>query len=103
MHTLAEMVRPTAAVYTVIGHAHLEFLHDLDGVLRAKTEMLDLMPEDAPLVMNGDDEKLRGELRWPPERFGRALTLLANQGLISRPGGPKPAGPITSSAGTSGS
>lgn len=60
MHTLAEMVRPTAAVYTVIGHAHLEFLHDLDGVLRAKTEMLDLMPEDAPLVMNGDDEKLRG-------------------------------------------
>ncbi len=59
MSILAEMVRPTIAVYTVIGHAHLEFLHDLDGVLRAKSEMLDYMPETSPVVVNGDDEKLR--------------------------------------------
>ena len=44
MHHLARMVKPTVAVFTVIGHAHLEFLKDLDGVLRAKTEMLDDMP-----------------------------------------------------------
>ena len=60
MRLLTRMVRPTIAVYTTIGHAHLEFLHDLDGVLRAKTEMLELMPETAPVVVNGDDEKLRG-------------------------------------------
>ena len=54
------MVRPQIAVYTLIGHAHLEFLHDLDGVLRAKTEMIDYLPEDGLVVMNGDDEKLRG-------------------------------------------
>ena len=59
MTRLARMVQPTMAVYTTIGHAHLEFLHDLDGVLRAKTEMLDLMPETAPVIVNGDDEKLR--------------------------------------------
>ena len=59
MRVLAGMVRPTIAVYTNIGHAHLEFLHDLDGVLRAKTEMLETMPETAPVVVNGDDEKLR--------------------------------------------
>ena len=59
MTHLAAIARPTMAVYTVIGHAHLEFLHDLDGVLRAKTEMLALMPEDAPVLMNGDDEKQR--------------------------------------------
>ena len=58
MRALARMVRPTIAVYTIIGHAHLEFLHDLDGVLRAKTEMLETMPETAPVVVNGDDEKL---------------------------------------------
>jgi len=58
MHRLARMVRPTAAVFTVIGHAHLEFLQDLDGVLRAKTEMLDDMTETAPVLVNGDDEKL---------------------------------------------
>ena len=59
MRSLAHMVQPTIAVFTVIGHAHLEFLHDLDGVLRAKTEMLETIPETAPVVVNGDDEKLR--------------------------------------------
>lgn len=59
MTQLASIARPTMAVYTVIGHAHLEFLHDLDGVLRAKTEMLALMPDEAPVLMNGDDEKQR--------------------------------------------
>ncbi len=60
MSRLSAMARPDIAVFTVIGHAHLEFLHDLDGVLRAKTEMLDHMPDDALVIMNGDDEKLRG-------------------------------------------
>lgn len=60
MRALARIARPTMAVYTVIGHAHLEFLHDLDGVLRAKTEMLEEMEETAPVIVNGDDEKLRG-------------------------------------------
>lgn len=58
MSLLARMVRPTAAVFTVIGHAHLEFLHDLNGVLRAKTEMLDDLPDTAPVIVNGDDTML---------------------------------------------
>ena len=60
MHELGRMVRPQIGVFTLIGHAHLEFLHDLDGVLRAKTEMLEHMDADACVIMNGDDEKLRG-------------------------------------------
>ena len=58
MRCLARIARPDMAVFTLIGHAHLEFLHDLDGVLRAKTEMLELMADDAPVLINGDDEKL---------------------------------------------
>ena len=58
MRELARMARPDLAVFTVIGHAHLEFLHDLEGVLRAKTEMLEFMPEDAPVIVNGDDPLL---------------------------------------------
>lgn len=58
MSDLARVARPTAALFTVIGHAHLEFLHDQDGVYRAKTEMLDFMPADAPVIVNGDDERL---------------------------------------------
>lgn len=58
MRLLASMARPTMGVFTYIGHAHLEFLHDLDGVFSAKTEMLEFMDEDAPLIINGDDKKL---------------------------------------------
>lgn len=59
MRLLSDIARPTVAVFTVIGHAHLEFLHDLDGVFRAKTEMLENLPEGAPVIFSGDDEMLR--------------------------------------------
>ena len=39
MTELARMARPTVAVFTVIGHAHLEFLHDLEGVFRANGDV----------------------------------------------------------------
>jgi len=52
------MTRPDIAVFTVIGHAHLEFLHDLNGVFEAKTEMLDFMDENATVIVNGDDALL---------------------------------------------
>ena len=59
MHVLARIARPNIAVFTVIGQAHLEFLHDRQGVLRAKTEMLEDMDEDAVVLLNGDDDLLR--------------------------------------------
>lgn len=58
MSRLSEMVRPTAAVYTVIGHAHLERLHDRQGVLKAKTEMLHYLPEYGTVFLNCDDDLL---------------------------------------------
>lgn len=62
MRVLAKIARPTVAVFTMIGHAHLEFLHDRAGVFRAKTEMLEEMERDAVVLVNGDDDLLR-ELR----------------------------------------
>ena len=58
MRALTHIVRPTVAVFTVIGHAHLEFLHDRAGVFRAKTEMLEGMDENGVVVVNGDDDLL---------------------------------------------
>ena len=59
MRELARMVRPDIGLFTVIGHAHLEFLHDLNGVLRAKTEMLEYMSPEGLVILNGDDPLLR--------------------------------------------
>ena len=58
MRGLSKIAKPNFAVYTLIGHAHLEFLGDLDGVLRAKGEMTENMSPDAVVLVNGDDVKL---------------------------------------------
>ena len=58
MRRLTAMVRPTIAVFSVIGHAHLEFLGDRDGVLRAKSEIFEGMGEGGVAILNGDDDKL---------------------------------------------
>ena len=58
MTVLAKMVKPDIAVFTYIGHAHLEFLNDLDGVFRAKTEMLPFVSENGTVIVNGDDAYL---------------------------------------------
>ena len=60
MHRLSEIVKPDLCVITNIGQCHLENLGDRDGVLRAKTEIFDFMKEDAPVILNGDDDKLAG-------------------------------------------
>lgn len=59
MHRLSRMAAPDIAVITNIGQCHLENLIDRDGVLKAKTEIFDFMPEDGKVCLNGDDDKLR--------------------------------------------
>lgn len=59
MTRLADMVHPGIAVYTLIGDAHLEFLGDRAGVLRAKSEMVSGMPADGIVIANGDDGYLK--------------------------------------------
>ena len=58
MRRLTNMVRPTVAVFSVIGDAHLEFLGDRAGVLRAKGEIFEGMDRDGLAVLNGDDALL---------------------------------------------
>ncbi len=69
---LAEIARPTIGVLTNIGPAHLEYFGDLEGVFRAKTELLDALPEGAPVVINLDDDFLKKLL---PRLGGRAVTF----------------------------
>ncbi len=58
MTRLATIVRPDISVITNIGYCHLENLIDLDGVLKAKTEMLEFLNPDGKMFFCGDDEKL---------------------------------------------
>jgi UDP-N-acetylmuramoyl-tripeptide--D-alanyl-D-alanine ligase len=56
---LSEIARPTMAIITNIGPSHLEYLEDIDTVLKAKVEIFEHMDKDAKLILNADDECLR--------------------------------------------
>lgn len=58
MTRLTNMVHPDMAVFTNIGDAHLEALGDRPGILRAKSEILLGMKDDAVIFANGDDALL---------------------------------------------
>ena len=59
MERLSEIARPDIVIITSIGECHLEALHDLDGVLKAKTEIFRHMNPKGLVLLNGDDGKLQ--------------------------------------------
>jgi UDP-N-acetylmuramoyl-tripeptide--D-alanyl-D-alanine ligase len=56
---LAEVGRPDVGVVTSVAMAHVEFFGDLDGVARAKRELVEALPESGVAVLNYDDLRVR--------------------------------------------
>lgn len=55
---LGEIVQPNISVITTVAPVHLEFFGDLDGVMRAKWELVEAMSDNSLLVLNRDCEVL---------------------------------------------
>ncbi len=55
---MTKAVRPDVAIISNIGVSHIEKLGSREGILKAKLEILHGMKEDAPLILNGDDDML---------------------------------------------
>ena len=55
---LSLTAKPTISVITNIGYSHIENLGSREGILKAKLEILDGASQDAPLILNGDDDLL---------------------------------------------
>ncbi|MBK7143141.1 MAG: UDP-N-acetylmuramoyl-tripeptide--D-alanyl-D-alanine ligase [bacterium] len=62
MTKLTQIVRPDLAVITNIGATHLEFLGSLEGVARAKLEMVASSSPEIPVIINADDPVLTREI-----------------------------------------
>ena len=86
---LGEMVRPTVAVITNVGDAHIENLGGTrQGILQAKCEIFENLQPVGLAVLNGDDELLSG-LALPfetvlcgrHERCGVRVTNVAEHGI----------------------
>ncbi|HEJ83944.1 MAG TPA: UDP-N-acetylmuramoyl-tripeptide--D-alanyl-D-alanine ligase, partial [Desulfobacteraceae bacterium] len=55
---LTDIADPDVGVILNVGMAHLEGVSDLDGVARAKTEMMERMSSEGLMILNGDDAPL---------------------------------------------
>lgn len=55
---MTKAVRPDVAIISNIGVSHIEKLGSREGILKAKLEILHGMKDDAPVILNGDDDML---------------------------------------------
>ncbi|MEX2627593.1 MAG: UDP-N-acetylmuramoyl-tripeptide--D-alanyl-D-alanine ligase [Ilumatobacteraceae bacterium] len=55
---LCDVARPTVGVVTSVGHSHTERVGGIDGVARAKAELVRALPSDGIAVLNADDARV---------------------------------------------
>lgn len=70
---LTRIVKPDTAVITNIGISHIEHLGSREGILKAKMEILEGLPVDGTVILNGDDDLLwskNGEIDYETLYFG---------------------------------
>jgi UDP-N-acetylmuramoyl-tripeptide--D-alanyl-D-alanine ligase len=75
IEALAHLAQPTVGVVTTIAPAHLEFLGSLEGVQKAKGELVQAVPPEGTVILNADDPlalALTREARGRVVTYGRA-------------------------------
>lgn len=59
IHDLVDMAKPDIAIITNVGNVHLDELHTIENVAKAKLEILDSMSDDGLFIYNIDNPTLR--------------------------------------------
>ncbi len=76
MAYLSKIGRPDLAVIVNIGTAHIEFLGSQEGIRQAKLEILEGMPRNGKLFLNGDDPFLCN----PEQTIRQSITYFGTRG-----------------------
>jgi len=72
IRVLAAIARPDIGVVTNVGYAHMESFDSIEGIARAKAELIEGLPGDGVAVLNADDPRV---LRMREAYAGRAVTF----------------------------
>lgn len=68
---LCRVARPTVGVVTAVGHSHTERVGGIEGVARAKSELVRALPASGIAVLNADDHRVAAMRSDAP---GRVVT-----------------------------
>ena len=69
IRALAKIAEPDWAVVSNVAPVHLEFFSDgLDGIARAKYELVESLPAEGRAILNGDDDRVAAFARGMGER-----------------------------------
>ena len=68
--TLGKILRPHLLLYTRIAPVHTEFFPDLEGIVRAKAELLPWLDDEGTLVINANDPNQDG---YPSKTEARVI------------------------------
>jgi UDP-N-acetylmuramoyl-tripeptide--D-alanyl-D-alanine ligase len=74
---LGEILRPQVLLYTRIAHVHTEFFPNIEGIVRAKAELLPWLDSEGTLVINADDPWQR---EFPNQTSARVLKYGTQEG-----------------------
>lgn len=72
---LCEIAPPSIGVVTAVASAHTEWVGGIDGVARAKAELVQALPDHGVAILNADDDRVRAMAsmtRAPVVLFGEA-------------------------------
>ena len=79
---LCRIAEPNWGVVSNVASAHLEFFADgIEGIARAKKELIDALPTDGFAFLNGDDERVR---TFGADRDERAVSYGTTPGCVTR-------------------
>ena len=55
---LCDLAQPAIGVVTMIGPVHMERVGSMEGIVRAKQELVEALPADGVAILNRDDERV---------------------------------------------